>query len=50
MMALLYHWPVGGWRSQYKGLAETYRRSAQEGVAHFNPRARRQRTVSRIGF
>jgi dolichol-phosphate mannosyltransferase len=50
VMALLYHWPFGGWRSQYKGLTETYRRSAQEGVAHFNPRARRQRTVSRIGF
>lgn len=50
MMALLYHWPFGGWRSQYKGLAETYRRSAAEGVERFNPRARRQRTASRIGF
>lgn len=50
IMAVLYHWPFGGWRSQYKGLAALYRSSAEVGVARFNPRALRKRTVSRIGI
>ncbi len=50
MMALLYHWPFGGWRSQYKGLAVAYRQSPENGVTLFNPQALRRRTISRIGF
>jgi dolichol-phosphate mannosyltransferase len=25
VMAVLYHWPFGGWKSQYRGLARSYR-------------------------
>jgi dolichol-phosphate mannosyltransferase len=50
MMALLYHWPFGGWRSQFRGLAALYRQNPEEGVAQYNARARRRRTVSSIGF
>jgi dolichol-phosphate mannosyltransferase len=50
MMALLYHWPFGGWRSQYRGLAAAYQRSSEEGIARYNPAALRRRIVSRIGL
>jgi dolichol-phosphate mannosyltransferase len=50
MMALLYHWPFGGWRSQFRGLAAVYRQNPENGVTQYNARARRRRTVSNIGF
>jgi dolichol-phosphate mannosyltransferase len=50
MMALLYHWPFGGWRSQFRGLAAVYRQNREDGVTQYNARARRRRTVSNIGF
>lgn len=49
-MAVLYHWPFGGWRSQYKGLAKAYRNDPKEGVARYSAGALRRRTVSRIGL
>lgn len=49
-MALLYHWPFGGWRAQYKDLANVYRQSPANALAYFNPQALRLRNVSRIGF
>jgi dolichol-phosphate mannosyltransferase len=50
IMAVLYHWPFGGWRSQYKGLDKLYRQDPAQGVAIYNPRAMRLRTASRIGL
>jgi dolichol-phosphate mannosyltransferase len=34
-MALLYHWPFGGWRPFYKYLGETYKRSPDEAYRKF---------------
>lgn len=48
LMAVLYYWPFGGWRSQYQGLARAYRRNSQEAVADFGDLKRR--FASRIGL
>ncbi len=50
LMALLYHWPFGGWGSQYRGLRELYRRDPKQAVEKFDPQAMRRRSVSRISF
>lgn len=34
-MALLYHWPFGGWRPFYKHLARTYKQSPEEAYRKF---------------
>lgn len=48
-MAVLYHWPFGGWRSTYKNLATTYCKSPEEAY-HLFSRERIQRSmVSQIG-
>lgn len=44
-MALLCHWPFGGWRSRYRGLASLYRRDPEAAVARFNRGAMRQRSA-----
>ncbi len=49
-MAILYHWPFGGWKRQYKGLAKTYRNNNKEAVEKFNLRAIRGRTASKISI
>lgn len=48
-MAILYHWPWGGWRSQYKQLAKTYRRSPEEAYQKFSRATLRRSLVSQIG-
>lgn len=50
LMAFLYHWPLGGWRSQFGGLGKLYRENPEQAVKQFNIQARRQKTVSRISF
>lgn len=51
MMALLYWWPFGGWRSQYRGLRELYRKDPQEAIERFNLRAlKNRRTASQINL
>lgn len=51
IMALLYHWPFGGWRSQYRGLKELYRQNHKQAVEQFNLQAlHRRRTVSQINL
>lgn len=50
LMALLYHWPLGGWRSQYRRLGGIYRADRQQAVDQFGLDAIRRRTVSRISF
>ena len=49
LMALLYHWPFGGWRVQYRGLAAVYRADPAAAITQFNRGALRRRTVSGIG-
>jgi dolichol-phosphate mannosyltransferase len=34
-MGLLYWWPFGGWRSQYRGLRKLYRQDPQKAVAQY---------------
>ena len=48
IMAFLYHWPFGGWRSQYRGLRQLYRQDPDRAVGTFGSRLLRQRSVSRI--
>jgi dolichol-phosphate mannosyltransferase len=50
IMALLYHWPFGGWRSQYRGLPSLYRRDPDQAVERFALAAVRRRRVSQISF
>lgn len=48
LMAILYHWPFSGWRSQYGDLAGAYRHNAQQAIATFGDA--RRRFASRIGL
>lgn len=50
MMAVLYHWPFGGWRSQYRGLRPLYREDPERAVEQFQLAALRRRRVSQISF
>jgi dolichol-phosphate mannosyltransferase len=51
MMAMLYWWPFGGWRSQYRGLRELYRVNPREAVETYNLSAlKNRRTASRINL
>ena len=50
MMAILYHWPFGGWRSQYRGLRDLYKRDRDRAMETFSLSAIRRRSVSRISF
>jgi dolichol-phosphate mannosyltransferase len=48
LMALLYHWPFGGWRSRYRGLGELYRRDPDAAVAKFQRSKLPRHTASAI--
>jgi dolichol-phosphate mannosyltransferase len=50
LMAVLYYWPFGGWRSQFKELAELYRRDPDGAVRRFDVRALRRRQPSQINL
>lgn len=50
LMGFLYHWPFGGWSSQYKGLGKLYRQNREQALARFDPNSVRRRTMSRISF
>ncbi len=51
LMALLYWWPLGGWRSQYRGLRKLYREDSEKAVAQYKLEAlKRRRTASRINL
>jgi dolichol-phosphate mannosyltransferase len=50
LMGLLYHWPFGGWHSQYRALAALYRTDRAQALAQFGHQALRKRTVSRISL
>ena len=48
-MALLYHWPFGGWRTYYKGLPSAYKKSPNEALRLFGRQYIRRSTVCQIG-
>lgn len=50
LMAMLNHWPFGGWKIQYRGLRELYRQDPEAAVARFNRDALQRRTASGIGI
>lgn len=51
VMALLYHWPLGGWRNQYRGLPKLYRLDPSKAVECYNLNALTHRhRVSNISF
>ena len=50
VMAVLYHWPFGGWRSQYRGLARAYRQDPEAAVMRYGLASIRRRFASRIAF
>jgi dolichol-phosphate mannosyltransferase len=50
LMALLYHWPLGGWRSQYRRLGKLYRTDREQALDRYSLDAIRRRAVSRISF
>ncbi|NDV27495.1 glycosyltransferase [Desulfovibrio sp. JC010] len=35
VMAFIYHWPFGGWRSYYKKLAPTYKKSREQAFSRY---------------
>jgi len=48
-MALLYHWPFGGWRSTYKNLAAVYCKSPEEAYRLFSRESLQRGMVCQIG-
>lgn len=48
-MALLYHWPFGGWKPFYKNLAETYRQSPERAYSEFARVNIKRSAVCQIG-
>jgi dolichol-phosphate mannosyltransferase len=49
VMTVLHWWPFGGWRSFYKKLSATYRRSPEEAFERFGQGSRKRPMFSRIG-
>jgi dolichol-phosphate mannosyltransferase len=48
LMAVLYHWPFGGWRSRYRGLADLYRHQPEAAVAKYQRAKLPRHTASSI--
>lgn len=49
-MAILYHWPFGGWKKQYKGLKTAYRNNRNEACEIYNLTALKTKTASKISI
>jgi len=51
IMGMLYWWPLSGWRSQYRGLRESYRKNPKKAVEAYRlSNLRKHHTISRINF
>lgn len=48
LMAFLYHWPFGGWRGRYRGLAAMYRTNPEAAIAKYQRSQLPKRTASGI--
>lgn len=49
-MAVLYHWPFGGWKRQYRGLNKAYVKSPEKAIELYNLRSLRAGTASKISI
>jgi len=49
-MALLYYWPFGGWKSQFRGLAALYQQDHDQAIEKFGRNRMSLRLISRIGM
>ena len=49
-MAILYHWPMGGWRSQYRGLSESWRKDRSTAVTTHSRLVRPIGAVSKVSL
>jgi dolichol-phosphate mannosyltransferase len=49
-MALLYHWPFGGWARHYRGLRYAYQKDPQKAVEQYGYQNMSRKTASRISF
>lgn len=49
-MAILYHWPFGGWKRQYKGLKQSYRVDPEKAIEDYSRENLRRRSVSKISL
>jgi len=51
IMGMLYWWPLSGWRSQYRGLRESYRKNPKKAVEAYRlSNLKKHHTISRINF
>ncbi len=50
IMAMLYHWPFGGWLSQYRKLGQLYRQDPKKALEYFRDQPPSRRTASHISF
>lgn len=48
-MALLYHWPAGGWRTSYKNMARIYKKSPEDAYCQFAKSNIKRSVVCQIG-
>jgi dolichol-phosphate mannosyltransferase len=49
-MAILYLWPFGGWKNQYKHLRKLYPKNRQKAVSEFDYFNLKRRSTSKISF
>ena len=47
-MAILYHWPFGGWKRQYKGMNKVYVSDPQSAIRKYNIKMRKSSAASKI--
>ncbi len=50
VMAFLYYWPFGGWRSQYRGLARLYRQDRERALAGYARHELRRRAAGELSY
>jgi dolichol-phosphate mannosyltransferase len=50
IMALLYHWPFGGWKRQYRDLATLYKQDHDQAMARFSRHKLQLQLPSRISI
>jgi dolichol-phosphate mannosyltransferase len=50
IMAVLYHWPFGGWRRQYRGLATLYRENREHALEQYGRHQLSRRAASEVSL
>lgn len=49
-MAFLYHWPFGGWKSQFRGLRKAYQKDPKEAIEQYGVKGKKRTSVSKISL